>query len=438
VTAVLTILLVVLVLIALNALFVAAEFALIAAPRTSLEQKAVVGDRGARQVLDVITSSARQDRYIATAQLGITLASLGLGMYGEHALAEILEGWIGRLSIGAEAAIATGLSLGVLTVAHIVLGEMLPKGLALQNPERVARAALRPMQVTLVLLYPFVVISNGFARFCLRLLGVRRQTNIREQLYTPEELQLIVEESERGGALGGSAGRILRELLEFGDLTASQVMVPRVRVVGIPVGADPAEIRRVVIEHRRTRYALYEGDLDNVIGMIHAKDLLRRLIEDEPVQAAHARRIPVLPETASLDAVLTALQHARAHMALVIDEHGGTAGIISLEDLFEEVVGEIDEGVSTSAPVTPLGDGSARVSGTARLDEVGQHFDLELEHEEVESVSGLVLASLGRPPAVGDTVEYGRLRLEVTATSGRGVREARASLLARDDADAGP
>jgi CBS domain containing-hemolysin-like protein len=140
-----------------------------------------------------------------------------------------------------------------------------------------------------------------------------------------------------------------------------------------------------------------------------------------------------VPETASLDAVLTALQHARAHMALVIDEHGGTAGIVSLEDLFEEVVGEIDEGASTSAPVTPLADGSARVSGTARLDEVGQHFDLDIEHEEVESVSGLVLASLGRPPIVGDAVEYGRLRLEVTATSGRGVQEARASVLAKGE-----
>jgi CBS domain containing-hemolysin-like protein len=417
--------------IAMNAVFVAAEFALIAAPRTSLEQKASAGDRGARQVLDVITSSARQDRYIATAQLGITLASLGLGMYGEHALAEVIEGWIGGLSLAAEAAIAAALALGVLTVAHIVVGEMLPKGLALQNPEATARAALLPMQVTLVLLYPFVALSNGVARACLRLMGIRRQANAREQLYTPEELQLIVEESERGGKLEGGAGRILRELLEFGDLTASQVMVPRVRVVGIPVGADPAEVRRVVIEHRRTRYALYDGDLDNVIGMIHAKDLLRRLIEDEPVQAAHARRIPVVPETASLDAVLTALQHARAHMALVIDEHGGTAGIVSLEDLFEEVVGEIDEGASTSAPVTPLADGSARVSGTARLDEVGQHFDLEIEHEEVESVSGLVLAVLGRPPVVGDAVEYGRLRLEVTATSGRGVQEARASVLAK-------
>ncbi|HEU4612498.1 MAG TPA: hemolysin family protein, partial [Kofleriaceae bacterium] len=406
----LVVLAVVAVLLALNALFVAAEFALIAAPRTSVERKATEGDRTAARVLDVMSSPADQDRYIATAQLGITLASLGLGMYGEHALANMLEHWLGGLSIASEAAIGAGLSLAILTVAHITVGEMLPKGLALQNPERVVRAAYWPMRATLLALYPFVTLSNAVARLTLRLMGVRRSQNVREQVYTPEELQLIVEESERGGALRGESGRIVRELLEFGDLTASQVMVPRVRVVGVPVGATPAVMRQIVLQHRRTRYAVYEGDLDHVVGMVHAKDLLRRLIEDEPLAASHARRVPVVPETASLDAVLDALQRAHAHMAVVIDEHGGTAGIVSLEDLFEEVVGEIDEGVPVSAPVTPLADGSARVAGTARLDEVGQHFDLRLEHEEVESVSGVVLAVLGRPPVVGDVVEYGGLR----------------------------
>jgi CBS domain containing-hemolysin-like protein len=416
----------------MNAIFVAAEFALIATPRTALEQKSAEGDRGATNVLDVITSPVRQDRYIATAQLGITLASLGLGMYGEHALAGIIEEHLGGLSIATEAAIATILSLALLTVLHIVIGEMLPKGLALQNPEGVARAAHWPMQATLILLYPFVTLSNGIANLSLRLMGIRRQENTHEQVYTPEELQLIVEESEEGGALRLGAGKILSELLEFGDLTASQVMVPRVRVVGVPLGAEPEDVRRIVVEHRKTRYAVYDGDLDNIVGMVHAKDLLRRLINGEPVRIDQIRRIPVVLETASLDAVLTALQRARAHMAVVIDEHGGTAGIVSLEDLFEEVVGEIDEGMPSQPPVTPLPDGTVMVAGTARLDELGQHFDLDLEHEEVGSVSGLVLATLGRPPEVGDTVEYGRLRIEVTETSGRGVMEAHASLLADD------
>jgi CBS domain containing-hemolysin-like protein len=413
----------------MNALFVAAEFALIAAPRTTLERKSAGGDSAARRLLGVILSPVRQDRYIATAQLGITLASLGLGMYGEHALASIIEHSIGGLSLAARGAVATIISLAILTIAHIVIGEMLPKGLALQNPERMARIAHMPMQITLWALYPLVTVSNALARLVLRVFGIRRQENVHEHVYTPEELQLIVEESERGGAIQGGAGKLLRDLLEFGDRTAAQVMVPRVRVVGIPIGASPEEIRRLVLEHRRTRYAVYDGDLDNVVGMLHAKDLLRRLVDGEPVAATQARRIPVVPETASLDAVLTALQRARAHMAVVIDEHGGTAGIVSLEDLFEEVVGEIDEGAPQSPAIASMADGSTLVAGTARLDELGQHFNLELEHDEVESVSGLVLASLGRPPAVGDVVQYGRLRLRVTETSGRGVKEALAEVV---------
>jgi CBS domain containing-hemolysin-like protein len=413
----------------LNALFVAAEFALIAAPTPTLERRSAKGDRLSRQILGILQSPLHQDRYIATAQLGITLASLGLGMYGEHALAGIIERTIGPYAVPNPAATATVLSLTFLTILHIVVGEMVPKGVALQQPERMARIAHVPMRVLLLVLYPFVTLSSRLARLCLASIGIRRRTNTSEQIYTPEELQLIVEESERGGAIGGESSKILRELFEFGELTASQVMVPRVRVVGIPVGATPDEIRPLLLQHRRTRYAVYDEDLDHIVGMLHAKDLLRHLISGQPVTAGNLRRIPVVPDTASVDVVLTALQRAGAHMAVAIDEHGGTAGLVSLEDLFEEVVGEIDEG-APAAPVLEAGpDGSVLVAGTLRLDELGKHFDLSLEHEEVDSVSGLVLAILGRPPDVGDTVEYERVRLVVTETSGRGVRRARVSVL---------
>ncbi len=205
--------------------------------------------------------------------------------------------------------------------------------------------------------------------------------------------------------------------------------MPRVRVAGIPVGATAEDLRRIVVSHRRTRYAVYEGDLDHIIGMVHVKDLLRPLTQGGALRADDARRMPVVPETASLDDVLATMQRGQAHMAVVIDEHGGTAGIVGLEDIFEEVVGEIDEGASATPSLVALEDGSVRAAGTVRLDELGRHFNIDLEHEEVDSVSGLVLARLGRPPVKGDRVDYGRLRLEVTATSGRGVREVRASLL---------
>ena len=411
------------VLVLVNALFVAAEFALLAAPRPALEHSAATGDRFARKVLDVLRSPSRQDRYVATAQLGISLASLGLGMYGEHRLSDLLEPVVGRVPGIGGPALAAAISLTVLTLAHIVFGEMVPKGIALQRPVTVARVTLWPMRITLLALYPFVKLSNGIAILCLRLVGIKRQPNVHEQVYTPEELQLIVEESQEGGALRAESGRLLRELFEFGGLTAGQVMVPRVRIVGIPLGAPPNALRPIVAKHKHTRYAVYDKDLDHIVGMVHVKDLLRKLLQNEPLGPEDVRRMPVVPETAPLDDVLASMRQANAHMTIVIDEHGGTAGILSLEDLFEEVVGELDEGAVAEPPITRNPDGTIRAAGTVRLDELGQFLDLDLVHEEVDSLSGLVLARLGRPPVVRDVVEYGRLRLTVTATSGRGVRE---------------
>jgi CBS domain containing-hemolysin-like protein len=301
--------------------------------------------------------------------------------------------------------------------------------MALQRPVSVVRITLWPMRLTLFALYPFVKISNGIANACLLLVGIRRQANVREQVYTPEELQLIVEESQEGGALRAESGRLLRDLFDFGNLAAGQVMVPRVRIAGIPLGATPGEIRGIVAAHRHTRYAVYDKDLDHIVGMLHVKDLLRKLLQNEPVGPADVRRLPVVPETALLDDVLTAMRQANAHMTIVIDEHGGTAGILSLEDLFEEVVGELDEGVAAEPPIVRNPDGTIRAAGTVRLDELGQFLDLDLEHEDVDSLSGLVLARLGRPPFEGDVVLYGRLRLTVTATSGRGVRDVLVTVL---------
>jgi CBS domain containing-hemolysin-like protein len=285
------------------------------------------------------------------------------------------------------------------------------------------------MRVTLVILYPFVGALSGIARGTLRLVGVRRQENAREESYTPEELQLIVEESHESGALRAESGRLLRELFEFGDLTAGEAMTPRVRVIGVPIGATSDEIRRLIAAQRHTRYPAYEADLDHITGMVHVKDLLRLMIGGHPLRSSDVRAMPVVPETAALDDVLTTMQRASAHLAIVIDEHGGTAGVISLEDLMEEVVGDLDQGTTGSAGLVPMADGSVRAAGTLRLDELGQHFDLPLEHEDVGSISGLVLALLGRPPLLGDLVEYGRLRLEVTALSGLGVGEVRARLV---------
>jgi CBS domain containing-hemolysin-like protein len=419
------------VLLMLNAFFVCAEFAIVSAPRSAIEARAKKRDPLARLVQGVLKDPRRQDRYIATAQIGITVASLGLGMYGEHKLAE----WVLRAIGGSTWAIwlaahgfASAAAIAILTYFHIVLGEMLPKSMALQGAERLALWLTPPMLWIQWALFPLVVALNGIGSLLLKPFGVAAHGHTADQYYTSEELQLIVEESEEQGALRSESGQVLQELFEFGELTAGEAMVPRVRITGIPVGAGPDELRRLLGQTPHTRYPVFEGDLDHIVGTYHIKDLLRLLLNNTPVTAAGARPAPVVPETALLDVVLATMRREKAQIAIVIDEHGGTSGAVTLEDLFEEVVGEIDDSPDRRSGPRRDAQGRLRVPGTMRLDELGQLFDLELTHEDVDSVSGLVLTMLGRPPRVGDSVQYERLQLTVTAVKGHGVEEAAVTL----------
>jgi CBS domain containing-hemolysin-like protein len=414
-----------------NGLFVAAEFAIVGAPRQAIQRLAERGHRGARLVLGVLLDPRRQDRFIATAQLGITVASLGLGMYGEQVVAGWIAGYLESMGAGrwiASHAVASVIAVTVLTYLHIVIGEMVPKSVALQYADRAVLWTAPPIIALYKAVYPIVVALNGAGNLTLRLLGIRRQVTGPEHYYTPEELQIIVEESEEGGVLRQESGRMLRELFEFGALTAAEAMVPRVRVVGLPMRASLDEIRSVLRASPHTRYVVYDGDLDHITGMVHIKDLLRLLVSQQPFDPTKTRPLPVAPETAPLDDVLATMRRERTQIAVVIDEHGGTAGVITLTDLFDEVVGHIvDEGPSGAGARDQ--HGRLRVKGTMRLDEVGQQFDLDLEHADVDSVSGLVLMLLGRPPGVGDVVQYDRLRFEVTAVRGHGVEECAVTLL---------
>jgi CBS domain containing-hemolysin-like protein len=276
-------------------------------------------------------------------------------------------------------------------------------------------------------LLPLIVALNGVGNLLLRLAGVTRREVDTERYHSPEELQLIIEESQEGGALHGESGKIVRELLEFDDLTAGQVMVPRVRAVGIPDGAGASELRAIIQAATHTRYPVFTRDLDHIVGSVHIKDLLRHLQSGEPVRAAEARPLPHVPRTAELDEVLAAMRRSRTQMAVVMDEHGGTAGLVTIEDLFEEVVGEIEEGRGR-APITKSGAGRIVARGTVRLKDAGDALGAELEHPEVQTVSGLVLALLGRPPVRGDAVTWKGARILVTAIRGRGVSDASITL----------
>ncbi|HEX8455014.1 MAG TPA: hemolysin family protein [Longimicrobium sp.] len=419
---------IVLALVVANGLFVAAEFAIVGVPRVAIERRAAAGDRVARTVLGILRDNRRRDRFIATAQLGITVASLGLGMYGEHKLAE----WIGRGLHSAGAgewrwlpahSLASVLAVIILTYLHIVLGEMIPKSIALQRSERtvlwVTPVLLLVQRITLLLIIVLSFLGNAL----LRRFGINRAGLQPEQVRTPEELQYIIRESEAGGMLRRDTANVVQELLELGDLTAGEVMVPRVRITGLPVGASFEQVTRIVRSTPHTRYPIYAESLDNIVGMVHIKDLFHRLRQGRAVHANDARPVPYVPETADIDTVLHAMRTARTQLAVVMDEHGGTAGIVTIEDLFEEVVGEIEEGLHTRPEVFRDEEGRVVAQGTVRLDEVGDFLGVVLEHEEVDTVSGLVLAELERPPLVGDTVEYDGVCFEVTEVEGHGVRQ---------------
>ncbi len=417
---------IILLLVLANGLFVAAEFAIVGATRASIEHQAAQGNRLARRVAYILEEPRRQDRYIATTQIGISIASLGLGMYGEHVLAEWIAPWLEPYDDNpwiAAHALASGIAVAILTYLHIVIGEMVPKALALQSADDTVLYVSPVIEALELALKPLVVALNATGNALLRVVGVHRQEVEAERYHTPEELEFIVKESQEGGMLRGEAGRILRELFEFGDLTAAQAMVPRVRLVGIPVETEVDELRQVVRTHPHTRYPVYTGDLDHIVGSVHIKALLRHFIAGRSVTARDARPVPHIPATMAMDDVLAAMRRHSAQMAVVMDEYGGTAGLVTIEDLFEEVVGEIEEG-RQRVPIVREPDGRLLVRGTVRLKDVGEKIGIALEHADVQSVSGLVLTELGRPAAVRDVVIWNGLRVEVKSIAGLGVGEA--------------
>jgi CBS domain containing-hemolysin-like protein len=422
---------IIVILVIANGLFVAAEFAIVGAPRASVEHQASQGSRLAQGVLRVLEDPRLQDRYIATTQIGISVASLGLGMYGEHWLAGQIEpsfvrfetlGWIAAHTV------ASVIAVTILTYLHIVIGEMVPKALALQRADKTVLYVSPIIRGLQLVILPLVVTLNGVGNRLLRLVGIVRREVDRERYHTAEELQFIVRESQEGGMLRGEAGEILRDLFEFGDRTAGEVMVPRVLLTGIPVGAEPDELRLIVRTHPHTRYPVYSGDLDNIIGSLHIKDILRHLVSNQPIAARDARALPYVPGPAQLDEVLAAMRRFRAQMAIVMDQHGGTAGLVTIEDLFEEVVGDIEEGRSRTAIVREA-DGRVRVRGTVRLDEAGEALGSSVAYEKVTTISGLVLLLLNRPAHAGDVVTWRNVKIEVASTAGRGVGEAVLSVI---------
>ena len=409
------------ILIILNGIFVAAEFAIVAVPRTRMAQLAEDGSSIAQRTLKILLEPALQNRYIATAQVGITVVSLGLGMYGEEVIAHWIEPAFHSIESLAQPVadtLATVLAVGILTYFHVVVGEMIPKSLALQSSEPTALRLARPMAVMEKIFLPIVTVLNGLGNLIIRLIGIP-PADSEDRLFTPEELEFIVEESSAGGLLDPSEQLFIENIFDLQQRTVEQVMTPRTQVVGISVDSTENLIMQIICETRKSRYPIYDPDLDHIIGILHIKDFARHQLgrTQEPLDLRNVMRpVTFLPETLQLGQLLIQYRRDQIQFGVAVDEFGGTAGIVTIEDLVEEVVGEIqDEFDREILPIEVLDTGVLRVRGDLLIDELNQHYDVDLDLEEAFTVGGLVMTLLGRIPVVGDKIRHEGLIFEVEA-----------------------
>lgn len=436
-------LIVIAVLVLINGLFVAAEFSIIGVRPSRIEQLLDEGNAQAKKVHAVLDSSQKQDRYIATAQLGITIASLGLGMYGEPQVAHFIEPYLALL-FGADPTpavvhtLATVLGLGLLTYLHVVVGEMVPKSLALAAAEKTVLMIVQPMRMAQAILILPVRILNGIGAALLRVLRVP-PAHGQARLHSQEELELIVSESAEGGLLNEDEEEMILNIFDFSDRQVGQVMTPRRKVQAIPHEIELDDLVAILVESRHSRFPVYRGDLDHVVGILHLKDVLSfRLRGKGPFDIdLLLRPAPAVPETKPVEELLAAFKHERLHMAVVLDEFGGIAGIVTLEDLVEEIVGEVlDEFDHEREPLIELGPGELEVDGTYLLDDLMDYVYLGEEESlpDVETVGGLIVAGLGRPPHVGDEIVLNeQIHFAILDVDGLAVSRARVRFPAGSD-----
>ncbi|MFC1936220.1 hemolysin family protein, partial [Chloroflexota bacterium] len=409
-------------LIVLNGIFVAAEFAIVVAPRPRITQLADNGNKTAQKVLNILNNPDLQNRYITTAQVGITIVSLGLGMYGESVMAGWLENLLHHLEVLAEPtahSIATITSVGLLTYLHVVIGEMIPKSLALQASEKTAIMLNRPMLAVEKIFYPLVHLLNFLGISIMKLIGIPDVDSM-SRLLTPEELEYIVEESFESGLLEPSDQLFIENILDLEERIVAQAMTPRNHICGIPNTADRNIAMKTICETTKTRYVIFEENLDKVVGILHIKDLARHLVrypDNTDINLRELARPPIyVPETLPLDDLLIRFRTEHHQIAIVFDEFGGTSGIITLEDLIEEVVGEIqDEFDQETQPIEEVSPSVLRVRGDVILDELQQLYKLDLYYEEANTIGGLVMAELGRIPLPKDCIIFNGIKIEVTS-----------------------
>jgi CBS domain containing-hemolysin-like protein len=418
-------LLAVIILVLANAFFVAAEFALVGARRTRLDEMARTGDRKARLARRAVQSL---DRYISATQLGITLASLGLGWIGEPALAGLIENgfsWLpAPMATIATHAVASVIAFMIITILHIILGELVPKAISLLYPEVVSSWVALPLMGFAWVMAGPIAILNGTANRLLGLLGIDPPGE-HERLHSPEEIRMLVEQSTEGGSLLQEDARLLEGVFEFSEKTAQDVMTPRTQMAALDADLTVEAAADQVAITGRSRYPAYTDSLDEIIGVVHAKDILGAL-RSRPGQTIRTILRPPLfvPGTREVEDVLADMKRLKTHLAIVLDEYGGTAGLVTMEDLLEEIVGPIYDEHDPQVGVD-VTEGAPRIDGAMPISEFNSQFDAALDDTDYTTIGGYIFGHLGRLPRVGDRVSVGPWTFEVVEMEGRRVKTVR-------------
>ncbi|WP_018479584.1 hemolysin family protein [Pontibacter roseus] len=411
-------------LVLLNGFFVAAEFAIVKVRSSQIELRAQAGSSMARMAQHMLT---HLDAYLSATQLGITLASLGLGWIGESVVSQIVINIMELFGFrgGEELAhrIALPISFAIITVLHIVFGELAPKSLAIQRSEATTLAITLPLRFFYYLFRPFIWLLNGFANLVLRTMGIRPVHG--SEVHSAEELRLLFEQSAEGGVLVDSQHELLENVFEFNERMVKQIMVPRTRMVAIDVNIAEDELMEIIFEEGYSRLPVYNGSIDNIVGVLYVKDILSMMRLNEPIIIEKLMRAAYfVPETKKINRLLQQFQRRHMHMAIVTDEFGGVSGIATIEDIIEELVGEIQDEYDEEAPIVErLSDFEYRVNGGANVSDANDYLPFPLpEGEDYETVGGFVTMVYGHiPEDLNELSDFNEYEIRVLEKSDRRV-----------------
>jgi putative hemolysin len=404
----------VLLLVLLNGYFVASEFALVAVRKTRIDELTRKKNRSAKLVQSALNDL---DSYISATQLGITIASLALGWIGEPAIAHLIEPYFNFLpekaALITSHTAAVAIAFTIITFLHIVLGELAPKSLALQRSERTALLIIAPLIAFTKLFKPFIWVLNGAGTLVLKIFNIHTPV-AHQQIYSEDEIKMILSQSEAGGGIEKDEVEMVYNVFRLGDIPVKQIMVPRTDIIAFDHTDTLKEVVKQIEKNIHSRFPVYEVDVDNVVGFIHVKDVYKEILKTQETkklsQTNLIREIISVPETKRADEVLVDMRKKRVHLAVVNDEYGGTAGIVTLEDIIESLVGEIqDEFDKPLQDIRRQPDGSYLLDGLVSVERVQTKFNIPLRGQGFTTIGGLLFGLLGREPKIGDEIQIGEI-----------------------------